>query len=293
MKRFFLSLLLISLSFPALDISGYVDQSGTATVKLTAELLPSEGHPISLNLSGDVDSVVVKDRSGLQLYPSINKTGNLTIISITVPYDYVEFDIQSDSFTSKNGSDWDFDLRFRPSEPLGPLYASIGFPKGTLIKSSNGGVEGSGDSVKVVWHAEGTGNWARLHAGYTIPLMEKNDDVPLIIAGILLVFAILVYLYLSRKKNLANQGPANPAPSACGHLDSNDVFKTLDETDKEIIREICQNGGKTTQARIYLNTHIPKATLSRRLASLEGKGLLVRSQKGNRNLVTLGPALAK
>ena len=65
----------------------------------------------------------------------------------------------------------------------------------------------------------------------------------------------------------------------------------MDETDKEIVREISRQGGRTTQAHLYLHTHVPKATLSRRLVSLENKGIIQKSQKGNRNLVTLASIL--
>lgn len=301
-------LLLLRTAFPSMEMTGSIDSTGVATSKIKVSLPPAEGRTLTLDINSDVDSVTVKDKSGLVLTPIVNRTGNETFITVTVPYDYVEYDLVSDSFTTKNGSDWDFDLTIAPSEPVGNFNASLDFPPDAILKSSNGAVESTGDSIDVMWQGTNSENGQRihLHTGYTLPLDNTIPiDPTLLIAGALIIFAaasMLTYMFTRRKP--AHQQTASPpipepetaktqASGPSVSMEDNSIFKTLDETDKEIIREIHNEGGKTTQARIYLNTHIPKATLSRRLSSMESKGLILRSQKGNRNLVTLGADLQK
>jgi len=286
-----LSVLLLALvvlapiSFAAISVmtvSGQLDQSGVATLTIASELSDSQGKQIYLNLSHDVDSVVVKDRSGLQLESTVKQVGNYTLIYATVPTDYVEFDISSDSFTSKVGSDWLFDLGISSSEDVGVFNATIAFPDGTALRSTNGMVENDANSLSVTWSGTNMsrGDRAHIQAGYSVS--EASDSMlPFLVLGAVAVILLAVFSY-TRSKHI----PPAPAPP----LESS-LFKALDETDKEIIREISAQKGRTTQAHLFLNTHIPKATLSRHLASLENRGLIARSQKGNRNLVTLGSAL--
>lgn len=282
----FALVLLVPISFAAISVmtvSGQLDQSGVATLIIASELSDSQGKQIYLNLSHDVDSVVVKDRSGLQLGSTVKQVGNYTLIYATVPTDYVEFDISSDSFTSKAGSDWMFDLGISSSEDVGVFNATIAFPDGTALRSTNGMVENDGNTLSVTWSGTNMsqGDRARIQAGYFVS-QTSDSMLPFLVLGAVAIILLAVFSYTRSHK----ESPAVPSPA----LESS-LFKTLDETDKEIIREISAQNGRTTQAHLFLNTHIPKATLSRRLASLENRGLITRSQKGNRNLVTLGGAL--
>ena len=163
-----------------------------------------------------------------------------------------------------------------------------------------------------------------LKAGYELSAESRPDYLPYVIGFIALAIISAAYHMTRASKTQAKQEPKGPesqkphdkpdivsfqpkmapetiididkAPRAdakLARLESNDIFKTLDETDKELLREIMRQGGKTTQAQLNLNTHIPKATLSRRLDSLEGRGLIQKSQKGIRNLVSLSDVLMK
>jgi len=298
-------LLLVSISFAAissLDLSGSVDGSGASAITAILSFSGSEGQDAYLLVSGPVDSVVVRDRSGLVLEHRIVVSGNDTLIYATVPYDYLRFDIGSDSFTVKEGPLWGFDLGIGASENITSFTSRISLPRGTTLRSTNGAVEGDGGSLAISWKAGSVdaAHRLRMKASYEVEAPPQPDyTIPIIIGAFVLV-AIAITSYLMRNRQPQRQ-PAPPKkqptplsaraspPAAPESLspESNAVFKTLDETDKDIVREMVRQGGKTTQAHLYLHTHVPKATLSRRLASLENKGIIRKSQKGNRNLVTL------
>ncbi|MBS3175892.1 hypothetical protein J4457_01505 [Candidatus Woesearchaeota archaeon] len=53
-----------------------------------------------------------------------------------------------------------------------------------------------------------------------------------------------------------------------------DVLQTLRDVEKEIVRFVLQQGGSTTQSKIYYGTGIPKTSLSRALQSLTVKNIL-------------------
>ena len=296
-KLILLHLLLLSAAFSAtVDLSSRITSVGSTTVIITAQFTESEGG-MYLNLSEPIKSVIVRDRSGLKLNSSIETQSNNTLIYITAPVDYLRLEITSDSFTTKEGSLWNFDFSLGMSENISNLSASLSPPKGSILKSTNGAVQGAGDSLLITWKAINItpGEKIRLKAEYelgvvypstvTQPATKNESRFPILIAALVLIILILAVAYIlkSRKQPVLVQKEIGGFEK----LESSNVFKTLDETDKEIVREIFRQKGKTTQSHIYLHTHIPKATLSRRLVSLTNKGMIQKSQKGHRNLVTL------
>ncbi|MBU0527837.1 winged helix-turn-helix transcriptional regulator [Candidatus Micrarchaeota archaeon] len=284
-KFFFLSLILLTLSFATIDnlsITSTVDQSGGSNILIKSSFSNSESKQIFLNLSASAESVIVKDRSGLVIEHSITRQGKNSIITATVPYDYLQFEISSNSFTMKNASRWDYDFSISASENISFLSASLSLPKGAKLKGTNGAVEAT-DSLIVSWSTNNfdTNHKSRMYASYELSDVEE-DLTPIILLGSGFVLAILVILYLRNSKT-----KTQAAIPKTDFLESHSLFKTLDENDKEIVREIYRQKGKTTQSHLYLQTHIAKATLSRRINSLENRGILKKSQKGNRNLISL------
>ncbi len=286
MRLFLIQLLVVALCFPAieqLDIASDLDSSGMTHIVIKAEFSDSMEKQVYLNLSATVETIVVKDKTGLELGYDVEQAGGNTIIHTTVPYDYLQFELWSDSFTAKSGSLWDYDFGLSASENISSLSATLSLPKGAVLKSTNGAVQAE-EALMISWSAEGmdTSHKAGMRASYELTPAADDTGLFIILAVIVvLVIAAAVYYLKSRK-------PAKgPEPQKTERLESHPLFKTLDENDKELIREIYRQGGKTTQSHLYLHTHIPKATLSRRIASLENRGILKKSQKGNRNLITL------
>ncbi|MFZ5500666.1 MAG: helix-turn-helix transcriptional regulator, partial [Candidatus Micrarchaeota archaeon] len=268
-----------------------LDDSGASDIMIEAAFSSSAGQVVLLNLTGHHDDVLVSDRSGLIIEHGLEYSGDNTLITAKVPVDYLSFDISSDSLTMKEGSDWTFDLGISASQDIDAFSASLSLPKGAVLRSTNGAVQSGSDSLLISWHAEDIpeNSRARMKAGYTISALEEQPDYMVLLSGGLAILVVIgaLLVFLSRKK-AADVRPAQPAePAPRPSLEENKVFLTLSATDKEIVREIASRGGKTTQSTLNLNTHIPKATLSRRLSSLENRGILRRSQKGTRNLVSL------
>ncbi len=308
MRYLALQILLLSLSFSAIglaNMTGNIDDAGVGHIRILADFSGAQGKTVVLNITGPLDSLVVKDRSGLVLDPKTEDQPGYTLIFVTVPVDYLEYDITSEAFTDKNGSDWSFDLVLGSSENVSDFESTLQLPPGATVRSTNGAVEQSGSQLGISWSGTSLDPSKRAHlrAGYDLPPQQAAINPYLIVGAVLLVLAVAFAIYLSSRKAprtgtgspppepqppVPEQQPPPPSP-----LESNPVFKTMDETDKEIIREIHLQGGKTTQAHLYLHTHLPKATLSRRMASLEGKGIILRSQKGNRKLVSLTDVLSR
>ncbi len=283
MRLFLIQLLFVALCFPAidqLDIASDLDTSGLTHIVIKAEFSDSMEKQIHLNLSAPVDTIIVKDKTGLELGYDVEQAGGNTIISAAVPYDYLQFELWSDSLTTKTGSLWEYNFGLSASEDISSLSATISLPKGVVLKSTNGAVQAE-EALMISWSAEGvdTSHRAGMRASYELTPADEGSSLLIILAVMAVVVVAALYYFKSRK-------PAE-APEKTGRFESHSLFKTLDENDKEVVREIFRQGGKTTQSHLYLHTHIPKATLSRRIVSLENRGILKKSQKGNRNLITL------
>ncbi len=293
MRLIILLLLAIPLSIAATaGLSGSIDAGGSAHLFLGQSFDNSPGREVVLNITGP-SVVVVRDRSGLVLPSRAVDSGGFTLVYATVPVDYLEYEITSDSFTGKSGGSWQFDLVIGSSENISAFNASIQLPPGSVVKSTNGAVSQDGGSLGIGWSGASLDPSKRIHlrAGYEVESGQWQPD-PAIAALVVAVLLVLAYFAMRLRPRKEGTPPA-PVAQKPGILEENGVFKTLDETDKEIIREIYGQGGRTTQAHIYTHTHVPKATLSRRLASLENRGIIRKSQKGNRNLVSLTELVVK
>lgn len=278
MKYFFALLLLFSSSFCSItDIqtAATLLRDGHSQLVIDAEFNESEGKNVFLSFSQPLQNVEITDRSGLSVPFQIIKNNGNYLVNFTVPYDYVNIKLQSDSFTTKNGSIWIFNLAIGSSEHIQTSFISLKLPEGAVLHSTSGGTVSSSNSLFLIWNYKNVPAFtqARFSASYTLEPVATDYSILFIVFIALVIF--LLY-FKSRTTPKQNVPPLQDT-----------LLKPLDQTEREIVLEIRKLGGKTTQAQLYLNTHIPKATLSRRLASLESKGILLKSQKGNRNLLTL------
>lgn len=320
-----LLLFLAPLAFAAgISADGRVDESGKTVMKIAVEVPEGGGRNFELAFSGGLEKIVARDRSGLVLQPLVGRRGNNMLVGIVVPVDYVEFEIESDSFTSKSGGVWKFDLALSASEALESFETMLVLPSGATVKSANGAVRAEGNAPAVVWKAADVekDKLVDMRASYELGFVAI--DYELVWFGIAILLAVFIIAYLASKhrheagrdmgellglademhkelkKAAGSKGDEEEKkpkkPKAAGleenvpkteKLKENAVFKTLDEVDKEVVREISARGGKTTQAQLYLNLHVPKATLSRRIAALANRGIVQVSRRGNRNLVSL------
>jgi len=123
-----------------------------------------------------------------------------------------------------------------------------------------------------------------------LSLISEDDDSDfayyLSFIGIVLtvlIFGIILYKKKQWKHNQITKETKKPEKSL--QIKSNDtgniftkrqkdVMDTLDERDKAIIKFIMKNIGESTQFKIFNETGIPKASLSRHIKSLEQKNIL-------------------
>ncbi len=251
-----------------------------ADTTMIAKFSNSAEKQIFLNLSFPAENVMVKDRSGLVLDHKLVASEGNSLIYVTVPYDYLVFEMNSEFQTTKSGPEWDYLFSLSASENISSFSASLLLPKGAVLKSTNGAVT-AGDSLELAWSSLDidTAHKATMRASYELTRIEE-DFTLFIIGGISALLIVIIAIYFLTKKKPTERPKTDL-------IESHSLFKTLDENEKEIVREVYRSKGKCTQAHLYLHTHIAKATLSRRIASLENRGILKKSQKGNRNLVTI------
>ncbi|MGV8085436.1 MAG: helix-turn-helix transcriptional regulator [Candidatus Bilamarchaeum sp.] len=283
-RELFALLLLISLSSSvSLEVSSSVDYSGQSESIIHAYFNSST--PYSISFNGQLSNIKVRDRSGLELNYTSNYANGHTTLTTTVPSDYLQIDFDSDSFTSKNGSSWLYYMELGSSLDISSLSATLLLPDNSTVYSSNGAISQKGNSLYVLWDATNVSSNKRvsMKSSYLAsPNLGLNLDLSLLAILLILVVIVFVYLQLSKKSVVVAQPTVRD-----NTIEQNSVFKTLDEIDRQIVLYIHSKGGQTTQADLNLNTHIPKATLSRRVASLESRGIIQKSQKGIRNIISL------
>jgi len=290
-----LFLFVIHISFST-DYLMNIEADNTGLCSVVSEISSADPGEISFCYLGELSDIKITDKSGLQLTPQTTAEGDYTCISFAVPYDYAKISFSSYDFTSKNASLWGFQMKMYSSENIDSFSSSLVLPSGSTLQKTTGQVSSSGSALVVAWNTNNitASRVFNLSADYEIdPVEEYGTWIILIIIIVIVLGAAHIYYRIrpktepEAKSETTKPETRHPKPKPEEWLESNEVFKTLDEVDKEIVREIAKQKGKTTQAKIYLNTHIPKATLSRRLNSLENREIIEKSQKGNRNLISL------
>ncbi|MFH0885061.1 MAG: hypothetical protein V1861_05110, partial [Candidatus Micrarchaeota archaeon] len=265
-KALLVILLLISEVHPGisnLGLSGSLDSSGTASLTIATDFFSSSGKTACLNISGSLDEIQVKDRSGLVIGHTERHENNSTLICAPVPVNYLEYSATSSSWTTKSGSLWDFDLSVGSTENISAFNASMVLPPGSTLKGTNGAVSSGNGSLIISYSARqiDTAHRARMRASYELAANTEQAAPPdyMLIAGLgILALAAILFIAIQIKKAKAAQSPplsqppspvtqtpASVHPVAPSALESNAIFRTLDETDREIIREISRQGGKT------------------------------------------------
>jgi uncharacterized membrane protein len=102
---------------------------------------------------------------------------------------------------------------------------------------------------------------------------------PLVMIGIILLLAILVvilYVKIRRRPLHEKQSVESAAPKGKASYNP----ETLTERQNQILEIIKKAGGHTTQAKLQIETKIPKASLSRNIESLVRKKIVKKERKG-------------
>ncbi|VVB57920.1 Uncharacterised protein [Candidatus Anstonella stagnisolia] len=296
-----LMFLLASLS-PAATITrkGSIDFSGTdrITMEITRPNHPPQ--PFSFTTIGQIRNVEVQDALGNPIKPLILLSNGTTMVTLDAGVDYAHLTFSTDYLTYKNGSVWEYLSITIFSEPISAFDSTVDLPQGALVRETNGLLTYEKGRTIINWHLENINAGQRItRFGYYRLVPDENKDAfaaLLPAAALILISALGAFLFFAartRKAQKPTESGQHPLSLAQKSPASSPIFSTLEETDKEILLSISSAGGRTTQAHVYSTTHIAKATLSRHLASLENRGLIVRSQKGIKKLISLGSVFSQ
>ena len=284
----------------SLSVKGIIGESGNDKVALVFSMLREGAQALSFNLSGQIESLSAYDETGRKLDAEVKILNGSTWIRLTVPNRYARIDMATDYLTSKTGARWAYNSTYSIDSPLDNFDGEIVLPPGAVVRTTNGIQVNSGDSVAIVWHYTGIAARTPINRYVTYQISQADDYASLYIIGAaLLASLVLIYAMLrlrSGKRQEIRIVRTYQAKRPDGNgkkrsFEDNPAFAAMEETDKEILRELHAQGGKTTQARIYQRIHISKSSLSRHLMSLERRGVVKRSKKGINTLVSIADAL--
>ncbi len=282
-------------------ISGGISLVGTDKIDLSINV--AKNQTVTYIVPGQIYSVKAIDGGGQEITPSVAFANGSSFIGLSMPSGHADVEITTDYLTSKTGNIW----RFNSSSMFDTYFDSVDhrlvLPSSAVILRTNGIVQEQWGSKAVLWHYDNQSPNTPQNRFVTYAFTDTPDYTGIILAAVLALSAlVLIYVFkFAGKRQGAPPARGKPAERqllpgkgampAHGGLESNPAFITLEETDKEILRELRAQGGKTTQAHLLLRLHVPKATLSRHLASLERRELVRRSQKGIMKLVSIAPIL--
>lgn len=296
MLKQFLCLIFLSAIVFSLNVTydSSVDSDGSTVSLVRYYLNSSDSNFHSISVFGEIEDLAVFDGTAAPISFNSSYVDGWTIISFSIPFNYAELSFASNSQTSKNSSLWTYSSKTKISENLGSFDASLLLPSSSRLVSTNGEVSTKDSKIIIYWSSKDISSGSIINLKESHQLEKSNDSSftfdPIYILVLVILISVSYFFWANNSKPKEN-APSSPTVSSqpvdFSKLEQNSVYKTLDEIDKQLVREIYLRGGSTTQAQLNLNTQIPKATLSRRIASLESKGILQKSQKGIRNLISL------
>ena len=98
------------------------------------------------------------------------------------------------------------------------------------------------------------------------------------------VSAVLILAFPS---GVETRGGTTALESQTQAIDINSMLRGLDENEKSIVEALLKNGGSMYQSDLARELNMPKSTLSTILRRLEQKKVIIRVNKGFKNLVIL------
>ncbi len=298
---FIFLLLAASIYASSVYVTGDISPLGTDKISLSIDIPKNQS--ITYVVPGQIYSVKAFDSGGQEIQPTVNFVNGSSYIKLLVPSGRATAEVTTDYLTSKTGNIWRFNSTSMFDTYLDSVVHTLNLPSGAVIIRTNGLVQEQWGGKAVVWRYDNQTADTLQNRFITYEIVNSPDYGWPIIAGILAIsFLTSVYMFKFKGKQQdappAGEKPAErklqPGKGAApgrGSLETNPAFITLEETDKEIVRELHVQGGKTTQAHLLLRLHVPKATLSRHLASLQRRELVKRTQKGIMKLVSIAPIL--
>ena len=182
---------------------------------------------------------------------------------------------ETDIYTSKKSNYWVINITL-PDKFSNYVY-SVNFPESTVINylktPTSVRIENIGGKISL--KAIGKDEEFYFIAQYTInkqnSVFTKFNLYNVILLTFILIFILIGIRLLYKKKGIKKVPHYNPA--------------SLTETQSKIIDFIKKQKLPITQKSIEKELNIPKATLSRNIDILVGKGIIMKEQKGMTNII--------
>lgn len=265
------------------------DETGHVSVKEVL-VVPGGAAFFETWIPENSESIAVADPAG-SLSFNRSTVGNRTYLGISIPVAARKRDVTlsytSRYLTTKSAGVWKLAF-FVPSTPHRTIV-KITLPFNSTIldwepkfpfSPSQGGIyvfpETDGFNFTITYSFEG------------VQAPTPTDYRPLLGLAILVVVIIAVLLFLRlRKKETKAATEEETKPSEEKKRVKESVIKMLEENERKIVEILQDADEEITQATIYNQTHMPKASLSDLMRRLERRNILERTREGRRNWVKL------
>ena len=284
----------------SLSVKGKISPDGTDLITMIVNLPSSHGKGLTFNLSGQMDSLAAYDETGQKLDADVEIINGSTCVKLAIPNKYARIEMETNYLTSKTGARWTYNSTYAVDSQFDNFDGEVELPPGSFVRSTNGIQMDNGGTITVAWHYSGLDPDTLINRYVNYQINDTADYTALYVAGaalagsLLLLYAVLMFRKGKGKEIRIvhmHQTKKPPETAKKQSFEDNIAFAAMEETDREILRELHGQGGKATQARIYQRTHVSKSSLSRHLISLENRGLVIRSKKGINTLVSLTDVL--
>ncbi|MAG02269.1 hypothetical protein CMI42_02935 [Candidatus Pacearchaeota archaeon] len=184
----------------------------------------------------------------------------------------------AESYIDKSGRKYFFVLR----NPLdNDIDVKLSLPEGAVLDDSIGISPSSGeissDGRKIII------NWSEFNDGQILVSYEFLDDNTLyyLLIGVLAIILIVSYLWRNKKR------PKEDLDGE-GNIGEKDLLRNLFEDEKKIVRYLLdRENNESWTKEIIRELGISKVKLSRKVRSLEQKGLIKKIPYGNENIIRL------
>ncbi len=182
-------------------------------------------------------------------------------------------------FTYKNKEIWE--LNILTLETFSEYVYQLTFPENTEIIDFNfsGTYRVSTENNKIIINGTSKNGNLYLNAKYKINYVDNDFGYLFNIILLIIIITIIVFLNFEKLKAFLLKNKKNE------NINVNE--DTLTDRQKEIYKFLKDNNGSATQKQIQDKTNLPKASLSRNIASLEKKGIIIKERKGMSMLITL------
>jgi len=182
------------------------------------------------------------------------------------------------NFTSKKGENWLLNITL--PENFSEYVYDVSFPPNAQISYMNVPKNVRVETTDGIIHIIATGTnqafFAVVQYSFDGPAMGPPPLDPILMLGIAIIIGfVLSQLYIRFRKSRASESSRAAAKPKMQYKP-----EAMTERQNQILEIIKREGGHTTQAKIQVETKIPKASLSRNIESLVRKKVIKKERKG-------------